>query len=107
MTNEQFITSIRKTFDDGLALIEVKNKDYANSADPFRNFRSASIVGLEPDRAILVRVLDKIARVSNLLDNEAAVSSERLEDTLLDCINYVAILKAYRESLTQERRPVA
>ena len=100
MTTEQFIASIEKSYSDGVNLIKIKNKDYANSTNPFRNFESASIVGLKVDRAILVRVLDKIARVSNLLDNEAAVESEKLEDTILDCINYLAILKAYRESLS-------
>lgn len=97
MTTPEFIKSIEKTYHDGVELIKIKNHDYAGMEDPWRNFRSAEIVGLGPDRAILVRVLDKIARVSNLLNSKAKVD-EKIEDTILDCINYLAILKAYKEN---------
>lgn len=94
---QDIMNAIKKTYDDGISLIEKKNADYAKSDDFFRNFRSASIVGLNPDRAMLVRILDKIARVSNLLDNQAQVGDEAITDTVLDAINYLAILKAYLE----------
>lgn len=98
MNTDQFIASIEKTYSDGVELIKAKNHDYAGSTDPWKNFRSAEIVGLTPDHAILVRVLDKIARINNLRNNIAAVGSEKVEDTILDCINYLAILKAYLEN---------
>lgn len=97
MNQEQFYTSLENTFKTGLEIIHKKNADYANSTNPFRNFESASIAGLEVDRAILVRVLDKIARISNLLGKEAAVKDETVMDTITDCINYLAIMKAYLE----------
>lgn len=99
MDQKQFYASIEKTFSDGLRLIKIKNADYANSTNPFRNIESAAIVGLEVDRAVLVRVLDKLSRISNLLGKNPEVIEESLEDTILDAINYLAILKAYRESL--------
>lgn len=91
------LENVRETYDKGLAIIEKKNADYAGAGDPFKNFRSASVVGIAPDRAILVRTLDKLARISNLLDKPPAVADEAVEDTILDAINYLAILKAYRE----------
>jgi hypothetical protein len=97
MNREQFNENISKTFATGLTLIQKKNADYANSDNPFRNFEAASVVGVGVERAILLRVLDKIARISNLIDKEAAVVDESLEDTLIDAINYLAIMKAYRE----------
>ena len=103
MNQEQFLENIRNTFQAGVCLIERKNKDYANSTDPFRNFRSAEIVGLSLERAILVRVLDKLSRISNLIDKDAAVKDESLEDTIIDAINYLAILKAYREARENTR----
>ncbi len=97
MTTQQFIENIRQTYAKGITIIEKKNADYANSTNPFRNFESASIVGIGIERAILLRVLDKLSRASNLLDKAPTVVDESLEDTLLDAINYLAILKAYRE----------
>jgi hypothetical protein len=97
MTNEEFIANIKQTFLAGLGIIQKKNADYANDADPFKNFRFAELVGVNPYRGILVRITDKLARVSNLLDKEAAVKDEAINDTLLDLINYTAILKAFLE----------
>ena len=92
-----FLLSIEATFRAGLDLVKRKNADYAGDGDPFKNFRSAGVAGVSVERAILVRVLDKLARISNLLDKPQAVVDEALEDTILDAINYLAILKAYRE----------
>lgn len=92
-----FFDSIEKTYKDGLEIIHKKNHDYAGEEDHWKNFRYAEMVGVSVERAILVRVSDKLARVSNLLDKDPEVLDERLEDTLLDMINYLAILKAYME----------
>jgi hypothetical protein len=94
MTNKQFLESIADTYAEGIALIEVKNADYASSTNPFKNFESAAVAGVDVKRAILIRVLDKISRISNLLDKEAKVKDETIDDTLVDAINYLAILKA-------------
>lgn len=94
MTTANFIGNIEETYKKGVELIKAKNHDYAGTDDPFKNFRSAGVVGISPDRAILVRVLDKLVRVSNLLDSEQKVADEKIEDTILDVINYMAILKA-------------
>ncbi len=75
-----------------------KNADYAGSGketDPFKNFKGSEFVKVSPDRAILVRIMDKISRVSNLLSQEAQVKDEAIEDTLMDLVNYAAILFSY------------
>lgn len=81
----------------GIELMRKKNADYAGVNDPFLNFRSAAVLGLSVEKAILVRVLDKLARVNNLLTSPAQVDDETLEDTLMDCANYLNILAAYRK----------
>lgn len=97
MTQEEFFQHIQDLYTKGVGIIKKKNSDYAVGSDPFKNFRMADLVGVSPDRAILVRVSDKLARVSNLLDGkEAKVVDEAIEDTILDMINYLAILHAYR-----------
>lgn len=94
MTTKEFLNNVEETFEDCLLLVKQKNKDYAD-IDPFKNFKMSSQVGVEPARAILVRISDKLSRVSNLLDKPANVVDERIEDTLYDIINYCAILKEY------------
>lgn len=99
MTSEQaeFLQSISSTFKEAMRIVKIKNHDYAGEKDPWQNFKSASIIGLGVEQAILVRILDKISRVSNLLEAKAEVKEETIEDTIVDCINYLAILKSYRE----------
>lgn len=91
------IDSIDKTFKDALVLLKKKSHDYAGTDDPFKNFRSSTVVGVEVERAILVRIMDKVNRISNLLDKDAQVASESVQDTIIDAICYFAILKAYLE----------
>lgn len=95
MNQEEFFNHIQWSFTDGLELVRRKNTDYSGSADPFKNFRSAEVIGVGVDKAILVRILDKIARIGNLLDTEAQVKDESIDDTLIDAANYLLILKAY------------
>jgi hypothetical protein len=97
MNQIQLIKSVEETYKKGVALIKAKNPDYADvDRDAFKNFRFASLVGVGPKRAILVRISDKLARISNLIDRVGTekVKNEKIEDTLLDLINYSAILLA-------------
>ncbi len=99
MTTQQFLEAIEKTYSDGINIIKSKNKDYSTAQNPFRNFEYASYVNVCVEDAIMVRISDKIARIANLMHQEGrAVMDERIEDTILDCINYLAILKTYLES---------
>jgi len=95
------LASMRRTFDECMALSVKKNHDYAGGGvneDPFKNFRRApDLAGVSIERAILVRLSDKLCRLSNILDGEVRVDDERVVDTIMDAINYLAILKAYIE----------
>ena len=93
MNRDEFVKNIESTYTECVDLILKKNADYATAVDPFQNFRNASVVGVSVERAILVRVMDKISRISNLLDKEAEVKDESINDTIHDAINYLAILK--------------
>lgn len=89
---------MERTYKESLAIAKLKNQDYANSTDPYRNFRFAELVGVSVERAILVRISDKLARIANCIDKTTAVKDETVTDTLSDLINYSAILKAYMEN---------
>lgn len=97
MTRKEFIQNIENTYSDAVKILRKKNADYANSGNPFKNFEFAKLVGIGVERAILVRMSDKFARISNLVDKENEVKDETVSDTLEDLINYTAILKAYLE----------
>lgn len=98
MENAKFIKQIEDTFKDAVKLVRVKNQDYANSVDPYKNFRASVIVNVDPRRAILVRVADKLSRISNLLDKKSAVKDEPIFNDLVDSINYLCILKVWLEN---------
>lgn len=105
MTTDQFLKAIEKTYADGVNIIKAKNKDYSTATNPFRNFEYASYVNVSVEDAIMVRISDKIARIANLMHQDGrAVMDERIEDTILDCINYLAILKTYLDDQNAKQR---
>lgn len=91
------LSDLKETFDSCFSIAVKKNNDYAGNkaVDVFKNIRASEMIGVRPEKAIMVRLMDKMSRVSNLLDQEAAVKDEAIEDTLVDIINYTAILKSY------------
>lgn len=56
-----------------------KNHDYGDSFEKVR---------CKYPKAIMVRLLDKMHRLEVLLDNEARVKGENIDDTLIDLANY-------------------
>lgn len=96
-TTNKLIQSMETTFNQCILTAIDKNHDYSSNTDPFKNFKSSEFVGVPVERAILVRMMDKMARISNGLNSELLVKDETIHDTLMDIINYSAILKAYLE----------
>lgn len=90
------LKSMGETFERCFLTAIAKNNDYGGSNnDPFANFRNSMIAGVSVEKGILVRLMDKMSRVSTLLDKEAMVKDEAITDTIEDAINYLAIMKAY------------
>ena len=76
--------------EEALALMKLKNQDYACLDDPFKNFRYFGEIG------ILVRMSDKLARLRSFVENkQLAVKTESIRDTTLDLINYSVLLYSY------------
>jgi hypothetical protein len=77
-----------------------KNRDYARKDNAFSNFEKIEQMThgrIRLEDGILVRMTDKIARISNLLEHSANVKSEQITDTLQDLAVYSIILKIYLE----------
>lgn len=81
---------------EALELVRAKNADYGNPDDPFANFKDVLEDGLSVEQGIIVRMRDKLRRLSNLTSREAAVAEEKIEDTCKDLSNYALILAAWR-----------
>lgn len=98
MNRDDLLNSLTKTYAQCIEIVKKKNADYATGADPFANFRLSEMVGVPAERGILIRICDKLSRISNLLEKEPDVVEESIEDSINDAINYLAILKGYLES---------
>ena len=99
LVTNPLLRDMENTFEACLATARRKNHDYGGSNnDPYANFRNSTIAGVTVERGILVRLMDKMSRISTLLDKDAMVKDEAVDDTIDDAINYLAILKSYRKN---------
>ena len=79
-------------------ILKRKNADYATKVDSYSNFTKCEAMNIcNTETGILVRMIDKMARISNLTRQEAQVKDESIKDTLLDLANYSMILASYIE----------
>jgi len=93
---EKFVHELLQNQKKDIEIVKNKNGDYADCEDPFQNFRMVEDSGLMTvEEGIAVRMSDKMQRIFNLLDKEAEVDDETLEDTLSDLRNYANILQVY------------
>ena len=77
--------------DEMLELYQKKNHDYGNSVhETYKTFGLTSF---------LVRISDKLNRLTTLNQKEAKVKDEKIEDTLLDLANYsiLALIELRKE----------
>ena len=92
------IPLFKETLDKMQEIHLAKNHDYAFGDDPFKNFRLCEQLNIcSVEKGILVRICDKMSRISNLIDREGKVQDEKINDTLIDLANYSIILKCYLE----------
>ena len=91
------VRSSREIFRECLEIMKKKNHDYSPTEDPFGNFRMYEHFGIcSIEEGILTRMIDKISRIITILNkNENIAYNETVEDTLIDLINYSAILLSY------------
>ncbi len=77
----------------------------SHSKDVWANFRGSQDIGISAFRGVLVRWLDKVARIKNLVRDERndVLPDEGLEDTLMDAAAYalIALSLLREERLTQ------
>lgn len=95
MTSEELLRLHEQTCNTARVIMEAKSKDYSGgSNDPFSNFKDSIVFGIEPEHGLLIRVMDKLKRISTFIKKgELAVKDEPVEDAIHDIINYMILLK--------------
>lgn len=91
----------RRWAEEALALSERKTQDYADEEDVLRNFKLRhqllSLLDIRPhERAedvYLADILLKLQRLCNLLHSRRRPANESVQDTLVDMINYINLLR--------------
>lgn len=79
-------------------LMQRKNADYGCDG-PFDNFMLAEALKIcSAEKGIILRMGDKLSRLSTVLTHGAQVKEETVKDTILDLINYSVLLLALLES---------
>jgi len=85
--------------EDAKNLMNLKNRDYAGNGgtEPFANFTRCEAMGVcQTEAGILVRVIDKISRMSSFLESgKMHVEDESFYDAMIDVVNYMVLLGAY------------
>ena len=80
-------------------LLEDKNHDYAGQGEVFANFTRVESLGItSTEKGMLVRMSDKLSRLSSFCEQGKFKVDESLEDTCVDVINYAFLLLAYFHS---------
>ena len=87
--SEDFMKSMLETMKN-------KNHDYTWWKNEYTNFTLIENLWItSTEKWILVRMCDKIARLTSVIDKEIKVKDETVIDTLLDLANYSIILASY------------
>lgn len=103
MNRERLLSLHREICGHAYDLMCRKNADYSggnNGANPFLNFTRCESMGItSTERGFLVRLTDKMSRLSTFCDTGTfQVADEKLEDTVEDIINYSILFLAYVQS---------
>jgi hypothetical protein len=83
-----------------------KSADYGSETDPLANIRNgAAFVGIEPWRAAMVRLSDKVTRIATY-NRTGSLQYEGVVDSLLDLASYSLLaLLLYEEERDEIRKP--
>lgn len=91
-------TAFLALLDEVAEMHRTKSHDYGSADDPLANIRNgAEFVGIEPWRASMVRLSDKVTRLASY-NRTGRLNHESVEDSLLDLASYALLtLLLFRE----------
>jgi hypothetical protein len=89
-----FIQDTQQLLDRCIELLRSKANDYAEGGDAFLNFKTAAqIAGISPEQTLLTLLGMKLSRLTQLVGKGKTARNESVEDTMLDVINYIVLLR--------------
>jgi hypothetical protein len=101
MTREELLKHHEVLCKQARDLMDKKNRDYAGNdgKEPFANFTRVEAMGIcSTEQGFMVRLTDKMSRLSSIIaSGKTSVTNETFEDTMVDVINYIVLLSAYRQ----------
>ena len=93
------------TFNSCMDIAVAKNEGYAGNADPMANFNDSVRLGVPVPIGVALRLSDKWTRLCRLLlTGKNPLTDESITDTILDSIDYLAILLYALENEGSPRR---
>jgi hypothetical protein len=93
MDSQQFESGIVETSNQVKSTLLAKNSDYSRTQDVFFNIKlQGALLQIKPELVLLSRLMDKVSRLSNLIENNDSKVNETLSDTALDLIGYSIML---------------
>ena len=99
MNRDELLKFHTSVCEDARNLMKLKNRDYAGNGgtEPFANFTRCEAMGVcQTEAGILVRIIDKISRMSSFLESgKMHVEDESFYDAMIDVVNYMVLLGAY------------
>jgi hypothetical protein len=100
MNHKQLLTAMENGYAKNLEITRQKNNDYAgqDTLDAFANFKLIEHVSggkITAEMGFIVRMTDKLIRITNLTTQVNAVKDESIEDTLRDLANYSMLMCCY------------
>jgi hypothetical protein len=88
--------AFKSALDEVWQMHRSKSHDYGSQHDPLANIRNgAEFVGIEPWRAAMVRLSDKVTRLATF-NRTGELCHEAVEDTLLDLASYALLCLVLR-----------
>ena len=88
--------AFRQALDEVWQMHRSKSHDYGSEDDPLANIRNgAEFVGIEPWRAAMVRLSDKVTRLATF-NRTGELHYEAVEDSLLDLASYALLVLVLR-----------
>lgn len=112
MTKEEYIKFHEDCCTKMVELTKKKNADYTSgSANPFANFEQVGHLVQLPvvvQIGFITRMSDKLSRIGSFITKGVlAVTTESVEDTLLDLANYCILFAGYLRSIRKDVNPSA
>jgi len=93
MTRSELLRFHKDITTKARSLMEKKNQDYsAADGGVFANFNACTFLGVNPCTGILLRMIDKISRLSSFIERGELKVDEGCEDSVIDIINYSVLL---------------